>query len=83
MDFDWHDAQEENVLVAADLALNRGIAELGLVVGCDFVMLCLHEVHDDVRGQLGFALGVAEPLVAVLLRALHHAPLILQAAVAL
>ncbi len=51
-----HKAEHENVGVAADEAFDGQVAELPLGVGCDFVVLGLDQVEDDVRREPVLAL---------------------------
>lgn len=59
--FGGDEAEEEDVLGAAVVALGRGLAEWRLGVKADFFVLGANEVVDDV-GARGGAAGVAEPL---------------------
>lgn len=53
---DFDEAEDENVGIAADEALDGQVAELSLGVGGDFVVLGLDQVEDDVRGEAVLAL---------------------------
>jgi hypothetical protein len=51
-----HEAENENVSVAAYEALDGQVAELPLGMGCDLIVLGLHQVEDDVRREAVLAL---------------------------
>lgn len=80
---DVDEPQYEDVGVPADVALDGHISEFAFGMDADFVVLGLDEVDDDVGGHSSsIALGVAEPLPAVLGSALHHAIDVVDTAVA-
>lgn len=58
-----YEAEQENVLCAAVVAFENGVAERGEGVQLNLLVAGADKVVDDVRGR-GIATGAAEPLVA-------------------
>mmetsp|Transcript_23462 Transcript_23462/g.72696 ORF Transcript_23462/g.72696 Transcript_23462/m.72696 type:complete len:325 (-) Transcript_23462:35-1009(-) len=61
----WHEPEQEEVLRAAHVALERRVAEGSVLVQARRVVLRAHQVGDDVRGAAVPRAVVAEPLLAV------------------
>lgn len=68
-----NEAKDEDIGISTNVALHRHIAELALRMNTNFIMLCLYEVNDNMRGDSSsVALRVAKPFAAILSSTLNN-----------